>query len=176
MPRIAPIDPATATGYAKEVFEGPLKGKTFNIFKSMATSRAVLEMYLSASGALNHATLSAREREMIQLAIGQANNCGYCSAAHTAISHGMGMADAQIIEARKGAMVDSKLNALVKFALNIHEKRGTVSDNDVQQFLAAGYTQAQIGEVVACYSLAIFTNYFNHVNDTPLDFPPASAI
>ncbi len=176
MARIQAVNPATATGRAKEVFEGPLKGKHFNIFKAMAASPAGLDFYLGMAGALGKATLNEKEREVIQLAIGEANNCGYCAAAHTLIGKGAGLTDAQTIEARRGHLADAKLQALAHFALSIHEKKGHVNDTDVGAFKAAGYTDAAVVEVVAVYALAVFTNYFNHVNDTPLDFPAAPAI
>lgn len=176
MGRIKPVDPATATGRAKEIFEGPLKGKAFNIFKAMASSPAALDVYLGMSGALSHAGISAKEREAIQLAIGEANNCGYCVAAHTVIGKGAGLTDAQTIEARRGHVEDAKLGALVRFAVAIHEKRGFVSDADVAAFKNAGYTDGNIAEVIATYALALYTNYFNHVNGTEVDFPAVAAI
>ena len=176
MPRIAPIDPATATGKAKEIFAGPLAGKHFNIFKSMAASPAVLEVYLGMAGALKHAHLSAAEQEVIQLAIGQANNCQYCLSAHTAIGKSVGLSEAQTIAARRGSLTDPKHQALARFALAIQEKRGLVSDADLASFKGAGYTDAHVAEVVAVYALAVLTNTFNHVNQTAVDFPPAPAI
>jgi uncharacterized peroxidase-related enzyme len=176
MPRIAPINPATATGRAKEIFDGPLAGKHFNIFKSMAAGPASLDAYLALSGAVSKGELSAKEREVVQLAVGEATNCGYCVSAHTAIGKSVGLSEPQTIEARRGKLADAKLDALAKFALSIHEKKGHVSDADVNAFKHAGYTDGQVAEVVANYALAIYTNYFNHVNDTPVDFPPAPKI
>jgi uncharacterized peroxidase-related enzyme len=163
-------------GKAKEIFEGPLKGKHFNIFRSMASSPAVLEAYLGMSGALNTTTLSAKEREVVQLAVSEANRCEYCVAAHTVIGKGAGLSEGATVEARRGKMADPKLNALTRFALTIHEKKGAITEKDAQDFVSAGFTQAQMGEVVAVYSLAVFTNYFNHVNQTPLDFPSPPAL
>lgn len=176
MPRLAPIDPTKATGRAKEIFEGPLKGKHFNIFKSMANSPAALDVYLGMAGALSKASLSDKEREVVQLAVGEANNCGYCLAAHTAIGKGAGLTELQTIEARRGTLADARLNALAKFALALHEKRGFVSDADVAAFHEAGFSPAHLAEVVATYALAVYTNYFNHVNQTPVDFPLAPKI
>ena len=176
MSRIAPIDPTKATGRVKEIFDGPLKGKHFNIFKSMAASPAALDVYLGMAGALSKASLSEKEREVVQLAVGEANNCGYCVAAHTAIGKGAGLSEAQTIEARRGTLADARLNGLAKFALTLQEKRGFVSDADVAAFKAAGFADAHLAEVVACYALAVYTNYFNHVNQTPVDFPMAAKI
>jgi uncharacterized peroxidase-related enzyme len=176
MARLTSIEPASATGRTKELFEGPLKGKTFNIFKAMGNSPAALDAYLGLSGALAKGVLTPAEREVIQLTIGQANNCGYCVAAHTAIGKMSGLSEAQTIEARRGHLADPKLNALARFALAVHEKKGFVSDQDVSAFKAAGYGDGAVAEVIAVYALAIYTNYFNHVNDTPVDFPAAAKI
>ncbi|MFA6046906.1 MAG: carboxymuconolactone decarboxylase family protein [Phycisphaerales bacterium] len=176
MSRITPIDPKTATGKAKEIFDGPMKGKEFNIFKSMAASPAALETYVVLSGTLAKGQLSPKEREVIQLTVGEANNCGYCVAAHTMMGKGAGLSEDQTVEARRGHLKDSKLDALAKFALALHEKKGFVSDGDFQAFTAAGYTPAHAAEVLANYSLALYTNYFNHMNNTPVDFPAAPKI
>lgn len=173
MNRLNLIDPSAATGKAQELFQGPLKGKHFNIFKAMANSPAALQAYLGFSGALHHAALSPKEQEIIQLAVGEANGCDYCLAAHTAIGKSLGLSDDQTKRARAGLPGDSKLDALVTFVRALHEKHGHVADTDLQAFRSAGYGDAHIAEVVASYALATFTNYFNHVNQTAVDFPPA---
>jgi len=177
MPRIPLVDPATAPEGSKAIFEGPLKGKHLNIFKAMGNSPAVLNVYLGMAGSLAKASLSSKEQEAIQLAIGQANDCGYCLAAHTKIGMGAGLTEAQTLEARRGSMPsDAKLDALVKFARALHEKRGHVGDAEVEALRGAGYTDAQVAEAVASYALAHFTNVFNHVAATPIDFPEAKPI
>jgi uncharacterized peroxidase-related enzyme len=177
MSRLKAVDPAAATGRAKEIFEGPLKGKHFNIFKGLANAPAALDAYLALSGALKNASLSPKEQEVVQLAVAQANACQYCLAAHTAIAKGAGLSDAQTLGARRGHVEgDPKLDALARFAAAIFEKRGSVSDNDLAAFRKAGYGDQAIAEVVASYALAIFTNTFNHLNQTAVDFPTPPAL
>ncbi|MEO0715481.1 MAG: carboxymuconolactone decarboxylase family protein [Planctomycetota bacterium] len=177
MPRLPAVDPATATGRTKEIFEGPLKGKHFNIFKAMANSPAALDAYLGLAGALGNANLSAKEQEVIHLAIGNANNCDYCQAAHTAIGKMVGLTDEQTVAARRGTIDDdAKLNALAAFALAIHEKRGFIDDEDLAAFKSAGYTDAHVPEVLATYALATYTNFFNHVAETEIDFPVVAGV
>lgn len=176
MSRLPLVDPKSATGRVKEIFEGPLKGKNFNIFRAMANSPAALDAYLGLSSALSHSGLSAKEREVIQLTIGQQNDCGYCVAAHTAIGKMVGLTEEQTVEARRGKLSDAKLAALSKFALTIHEKRGFATADDVTAFKAAGYSDGNVAEVIATYALAIYTNYFNHVNETPIDFPAVAKL
>ncbi len=176
MGRLKTIDPATAQGPVKEIFDGPLQGKHLNIFKALGNSPAALNTYLGIAGALSEASLNAAEREVIQLAIGEANGCDYCTAAHTKIAQGAGLTEEQTIEARRGSLSDDRLNAIAQFALAIHEKKGFVSDEDVNSFKEAGFDDGHIAEVVATYALAVFTNYFNHVNETEVDFPAAAAV
>lgn len=177
MPRITAVEPSTATGRAKEIFEGPLKGKHFNLFKSMAANPAVLDFYLALGGAQEKFGLNAKEREAIQLAISEANSCGYCSAAHTAIGKMVGLSEGQTKAARAGtASGDAKLDALVHFAKTLHAKRGFIDDHDVAAFTKAGYKPEHMGEVIAVYATITFTNFFNHVNQTAVDFPAAPAL
>ncbi len=176
MGRLRSIDPEQAEGRVREIFEGPLKGKAFNIFKAMANSPAVLDMYLGVAGALGKASLSDAEREVIQLAIAQANECTYCLGAHTQIAKGAGLSEEQTVQARRAQMDDPRLHAIATFARAIHDKRGWVDDEDVQRFREAGFDDGHIAEVVATYAMAMFTNYFNHVNQTEPDFPPAPEI
>ncbi|MCB9845950.1 MAG: carboxymuconolactone decarboxylase family protein [Phycisphaeraceae bacterium] len=176
MARLNVVDPAGATGRAREIFDGPLKGKHFNLFKAMANSGAVLDAYLGMSGPLGKGALSAKEHEVVQLAVGSANNCDYCQAAHTAIGKMAGLSEGQTIEARRGTLSDARLDALANFALALHEKRGHVSDDDLTRVRGAGFTDAHIAEAVGSYALAVFTNYFNHVNQTEVDFPAPPAV
>ena len=177
MPRLNTVDPSAATGRARELFDGPLKGKHFNIFKAMANSPAVLDTYLAMSAELSKASLSAKEQEVIQLAVGRANDCGYCQAAHTAIGKGAGLSEEQTVQARRGRVEDDpRLEALARFALALHEKRGFVSDDDLNAFKGAGFDDGAVGEVIAVYALATLTNYFNHVNQTEVDFPEPSPV
>ena len=177
MPRLQTIEPASATGAVKEIFDGPLAGKHFNIFKAMANSQAALQMYLNMNMALANSELSDAEKETIQLVVGQANGCNYCVAAHTALGKQAGLSESQTLEARRGEVSgDPKLRALSRFAAAINEKKGWVSDEDIETFRDAGYGDGAVAEVVAVYALAIYTNIFNHVNETPVDFPAAPAL
>ena len=177
MSRLKTIDPNKAEGRAKELFDGPLKGKHLNIFKGMANSPAALDAYLALSGALAKGELSEKEREVVQLAVGQENACDYCMAAHTMIGKNAGLSEQQTIGARRGKIDDDKkLDALTRFSKTLHEKKGNVAENDIKSFKDAGYTDGAIAEVVANYALATYTNYFNHLNETPVDLPEAPSI
>lgn len=177
MSRLNVVDPASATGPVKEIFDGPLQGKHLNIFKSMGNSPAALNFYLAGSGALKDAGLSSKEQEVVQLVFAQGNGCDYCQAAHTHMGKGAGLSEDQTVAARAGRdLGDAKLNAVAKFATALHEKRGNVGDDDISAFKNAGYDDGHIAELVASAALATYTNYFNHVNQTTVDLPAPPAV
>lgn len=176
MPRLNTIDPANATGKAKELFDGPLKGKHLNIFKGMANSPAGLQAYLGMSGALAEGSLSGAEREIIALVTAQQNDCDYCLAAHTHIGKDAGLSEAQTVEARRGEMDDAKYNALATFTKALLDKKGFADEGDLSAFKSVGYDDGDVVEVIASVALNFYTNYFNHVNGTDVDLPTPPAL
>lgn len=178
MSRIQTIDPKQATGKAKDLLNGvhAKLGMTPNLMRVMANSPAVLEAYLQFSGSLGQGVLRATTREQLALAVAQANACDYCLSAHSAIGKTVGLTTEQIRDARRGSSVDGKSNAILQLAIQLVDKRGLVSDDDLAATRDAGVTDAEIAEVVANTALNLFTNYFNHVAETEVDFPAAEKL
>lgn len=175
MSRFHQIAPESATGKAKELLDA-VKGKLGlvpNMTRAMANAPAVLNGYLQLSGALGQGTLPAKTREQIALVVGQANGCDYCLAAHSTIGKMVGLTADQIRDSRHGTAIDPKADALIRFARKVVDSKGRVSDGDLQDVRDAGFDDGAIAEVVANVALNIFTNYFNHVADTDIDFPKA---
>jgi uncharacterized peroxidase-related enzyme len=176
--RFKAIHPESATGKAKDLL-GAVNaqlGLVPNMMRAMANAPAVLEGYLHLSGALDKGKLSARTREQLALAVGQANRCDYCVAAHAAIGATVGLTADQIRDSRLGTAVDSRVDALIRFARKLVDARGRVTDRDLEAVRAAGFDDGAIAEVVAQVALNLFTNYFNHVAGTDIDFPRAPAL
>jgi uncharacterized peroxidase-related enzyme len=175
MSRFITINPESATGKTKDLFDSinTKLGMVPNMMRVMANAPAVLEGYLQLSGTLGKGSLPAKAREQIALAVSQANECDYCLAAHSAIGKMVGLSADQIRDSRLGAAVDPKIDALIRFARKLVDNRGQVSNEDVQDVRAAGFEDGVIAEVVANVALSIFTNYFNNVAETDIDFPKA---
>lgn len=178
MPRIKtvnqpPVGSKTATLFA--AVEKKL-GKVPNMMRAMANSPAVLEAYLGFSNTLNQGVLSARLREQIALAVGDANDCQYCLAAHTALGELAGLNGDEIIASRRGESADAKVATALAFARTLVRAHGNVADVDVQRLRRAGFDDAAVAEIVACVALNLFTNYFNHVAATEIDFPEVAPL
>lgn len=173
MARIQPISYEESTGRVKELLTGVKQtlGMTPNMMKTMAQSPAVLEAYLNFSAALGGGSLDAKLREQIALVSAEVNGCGYCAAAHTAIGKMTGLGEDAILAARKGHSIDARTNAALQFARNVIVNRGEVSDADWQAVKDLGFSDGEISEIIASIALNIFTNYFNLIASTDIDFP-----
>ncbi len=172
MARIIAVDHDSAEGKAKDLLDAVKKQIGFapNLMKTLAHSTTALESYLNFSGALG-TTLNAKLREELSLVTAEENGCGYCASAHTAIGKMVGLTDEQTLAARAGNGDDAKNDAAVKFAKAILEKRGSVSNDEVSAVKAAGFSDGEIAEIVGHVALNVFTNYFNNVAQTEIDFP-----
>ena len=177
MPRLKRLEKTDGDSKARQMMEELDKNKKLlNIFRGMANSPAVLDAYLKFSGALKDGRLDARTRAAIALAVGQANRCEYCLSANNAIGKGAGLDDVAIRDARLGRSPDQKTAAAITLAKRLVENKGVVSDADVSAARSAGLDDGEVAEVVANVALAVFTNYFNNLNQTEVDFPQKLAL
>lgn len=144
-----------------------------NLISTMAVSPAVAEAYLAFSQKLSTGVLDSTVRERIALTVAQAHGCDYCLAAHTMLGSRAGLSAAEVDRARRADAQDSSVAALLRFAAKLVSNRGRVEDQDVNELRAHGHSDAAIAEVVAHVALNTFTNFFNHVAATEVDFPAA---
>jgi uncharacterized peroxidase-related enzyme len=147
-----------------------------NLFRLVAVSPAALEGYIGLSGALGKGQLPAATRERIALAVAEINGCDYCLSAHTYLGRNVAkLDDAEITANRNGASNDMKADAAVRFAVKVTTLRGHISSEDFAAVKAAGYTDAQVIEIVQHVALNSWTNYINSVGETEIDFPVVQA-
>jgi uncharacterized peroxidase-related enzyme len=146
---------------------------------AFAQSPIAFNAWATLFGSLSKA-LDVKTRDSIGLAVSEVNGCNYCLAVHSYTAEHMAkLAADEIILARRGHATDPKRNAAVQFARKVTETRGQVSDADLKAVRDAGYTDANIMEIVALVTMYSLTNFFNNVFDHDIDFPavtPAGAI
>ena len=177
MPRLKALETAEAEPKAKALLDSVQKkmGMTPNLMRTMANSPAVLEAYLGFTNALGAGVLSPKLREQIALTVSELNGCRYCLSAHTALGKMVGLGDEEIADSRRVEAPDRKTEAVLQFARKVVSERGWVSDGDVATVRAVGTSDTEIAEVVAHVAVNIFSNYFNHVAGTEVDFPEVEA-
>lgn len=173
MPRLNTINPETAQGKAKLLLDGVQKsmGMTPNIMRMLANSPAALEAYLGLMKSLSGASIDAKTREAIALVTSGINGCEYCASAHTAIGKMAGLSSEETQANLHGRSSEPTRAAALRFAEAIVEKQGWVNDHDLNQVREAGFGDAGISEIVATVAMTIFSNYFNHIAETEVDFP-----
>ena len=141
-----------------------------NLFATFAESPAALEGTLALDAALEKGTLSKVERQLVKIAVSRENGCTYCVAAHSTLA-GMLKARPEVITAvRTGVAVpDAKLDALISFARAVVREKGFTGEEAIADFLAAGFTKAQVLEVVGVVAVKTFDNYVHALTKAPLD-------
>lgn len=174
MSTLPAIDPATATGRAADLLATVQSrfGVTPAMARVMANSPALLKGWLDLSAALNTGTIPAATRNLIALAVAQANECSYCLSIHSYLGEHVAHLDSVVItDARTARSDDPKTAAILAFAVAVNDGRGSVTEADVAAARDAGLTDSEIAETVGHVSVNVLTNYFNKTAGTDIDFP-----
>ncbi|BDC45173.1 carboxymuconolactone decarboxylase family protein [Paraburkholderia terrae] len=154
-------------------------GFTPTMMATFAQSPIAFNAWATLLGSLSK-TLDVKTRDSIGLAVSEVNACNYCLTVHSFTAQHMAkLQPEEIILARKGHATDPQRNAAVQFARRVIETRGQVADADLKEVRDAGYTDANVMEIVALVAMYSLTNFFNNVFDPEKDFPavtPAGSI
>ena len=164
----------TADSITGEILSATQKkmGMVPNMYAGMANNPALLEGYVAAYTSFrNNSGFTPPEQEVVFLSVAYENNCDYCMAAHSFVGDKMTNVPTDVTDAIRNntEISDAKYSALSRFARTMTVKRGNPSQEDIDNFLSAGYTQNHILGVIAGIGVKTMSNYFNHVFDTPLD-------
>ena len=165
MARIEPIELEQATGKAKDLLDelATRGGEPGPMVRAMANAPALLRGYLDLNRAMKRTHLDRRIVERINLAVHEWLACDYCLVAHTRAARQLGLSDADIELARQGTATDPKMAAIVAYGQQIIAAPGEVTDTQIEQLRAHGYTDEQIAEVVGLVALQLLTGAFNLV-------------
>lgn len=141
-----------------------------NVFAVMATAPQVLRAFVELNQGFSESSLTPVQREIVQIAASVENTCGYCVAGHTAFAASQGVDEKVVAAVRNGVAIgDPKLQALHAFVLSVVGERGRLDPAVVEQFLAAGYSVAQMHEVILGICVKFFSNLTANLFGLPLD-------
>lgn len=174
-----PANPESAPAQSTPMLEAVQKqlGSVPNMFRIIANSPAALEGFLGLNGALGNGVLDPATRERIALAVAEINGCDYCLAAHSYLGANIAkLSDNEMQSNRRGTSTDAKAAAAIEFVVEVVNARGAVSEASLQLVRDAGYSDAEIVEIVVHVALNTLTNYVNKVLDTDVDFPVVQAL
>lgn len=167
------IDPETAVGQAAELLSDTRRqlGRVPNLYRAMANSPKALAAYLAFRGALQGGTLDVAMTERIALQVAQLNDCDYCVAAHFFRGQKIGLSPDELNAVRVSRHEDPKIHAALSFIVTLVKNQGALDDAARADIFAHGWTESEVGEIVAHVALNVFSNYFKHVAQPSLDFP-----
>lgn len=164
----------TADARARAVLEKAHKQVGFipNMYANMVHSPAVLDTYLDGYAAFRKDSgFTPVEQEVVFLVISRENGCEYCVSAHSFLADKASGVPTEVTDAiRDGQpLSDAKLQALADFTRTMVNSRGLPGRAQVEGFLAAGYSERQILEIVLAIAVKTLSNYSNHLFHTALD-------
>ena len=162
----------TAPEASRETLEATGKKYGFvpNLFGVLAESPTAVQAYAAINKALEQSALSPVEQQVVALTVSATNDCAYCVGAHCAVAQMVHMPEGILLELRdQQPLSDRKLNALRTLVLSMMRHRGWVPEEDLEHFVAAGYTRRHVLDVITLLALKTLSNYANHIAQTPLD-------
>lgn len=147
-----------------------------NFLKIFANSPAALRAFLGLYLIAEEGDLEHKTRERIALSIAEQNACEYCVSAHTAIGRKAGLSNAEIESNRLGASQEAKAAAAVKLARSLVANMGEVSTAELIAARQAGYSDAEIVEIITHVGLNILTNLIGKASRVEIDFPKVTLL
>jgi len=141
-----------------------------NLIATFGNSPAVLEGYLSLESAWGKCSLGAIERQVILLTASVENKCTYCIALHASTLKGMGFGGKSVKAIRHGEQLgEARLDALVDLTRELVAGRGLVAERTKERFMAAGYNEVAVMEVLVGVALKTISNYLDHLAPISID-------
>ncbi len=176
MSRITTITNETATPEQAALFEAIQAqiGMVPNFLKVFANSPAALRAFLGLHSIANEGSIDLPTRERIALALAQQNSCEYCLSAHSAIGKKAGLDNSEINANRSGSSNDSKAAVAVKLARSLAEHSGDITTAELIEARNAGYSDADIVEIITHVGMNILTNILGKASRVEIDFPKVS--
>lgn len=174
MQQLQPVSSGTADQAQGQILGTAMKQVGFipNMYANMVNVPAVLDTYLHGYAQFrSDSGLTPAEQEVVFLAISKVNSCTYCTAAHSMIADKVSKVPAPVLDAIRAcvAIPDTKLAALFDFVTAMTVSRGRPSNEAAQAFLAQGYTEKHMMNIVLAIAVKTLSNYSNHLFGTELD-------
>jgi len=173
MSRINLVTDAQANDEQKALYEAIQTqiGMVPNFLKVFANSPPALRAFLGLHSIASEGSLDPQTRERIALGLAEQNVCEYCVSAHSAIGRKAGLSSTEIEANRAGSSEDAKAAAAVKFARSLSENYGEVSTSELLDVRTAGYSDADIVEIVTHVGMNVLTNILSKASRVEIDFP-----
>jgi alkylhydroperoxidase family enzyme len=141
-----------------------------NIAGVMATSPVLINSLVGLFGNVHGGSFTEPQIQAVLLTDAVTNAAEWAVAFHTALALKEGLDPADVQAIREGRLPkDVNLAALSALAKTMIEKRGRLDEQDINRFLAAGFSKDHLLEVIAIIAASTITNYTASITKPPLD-------
>ena len=147
---------------------------TPNLFRLMAISPDTLAAFVGLQGALAK-TMDGKTIEAMGMAVSEGSGCEYCLQSHAFLGLRLKLDAEELALNRQGTSRDPKRAAAVRFAGRIADTRGKVSNSDLADIRAAGFSDPEIVAIPGLVAQFLMTNFMNNIAQTELDIPLPAA-
>jgi uncharacterized peroxidase-related enzyme len=141
-----------------------------NLAAAISNSPKLVTAFAAVFQQVHSSSLTEQEIQIVLLTDAVTNSCAYAVAFHTALAlkEGVSSEETDAIRARLVPR-GRRFSALSTLAKKLIEKRGHMSEQELDAFLAAGFTTEQILEVITVVAASTITNYAGSIASPPLE-------
>jgi alkylhydroperoxidase family enzyme len=143
-----------------------------NIAAAIAHSPKLINSLVGVFQQVHSSSLTEPEIQIVLLTDAVANSSTYAVAFHTALALQQGVSSEETGAIRERRVpANKRFAALSSLAKTLIEKRGRLSEQELDSFTAAGFTKEQVLEVIAIVAASTITNYAGSITNPPLEDP-----
>jgi alkylhydroperoxidase family enzyme len=143
-----------------------------NLPAVIANSPKLINSLVGLFGQVHSPGLSEAENQIVLLTDAVTNSSTYAVAFHTALALQQGISSEETTAIRDRRLpTDKRFAALSKLAKTLIEKRWHLSEQELDSFIATGFTKEQVFEVIAIVAASTITNYAGTIANPPLEDP-----
>ena len=141
-----------------------------NLPAVIANSPKLINALVGLFAQVHSPGLSEAENQIVLLTDAVTNSSAYAVAFHTTLAIQQGIRSEETSAIREGHLPkDKRYAALSNLAKTLIEKRGHLSEQELDSFIAAGFTKEQVLEVIAIVAASTITNYTGTIANPPLE-------
>lgn len=170
---LEPLDPQSAPDASRDVMNS-LQGESGflpNLYRVLAHSPSALRAYAALNKLVHDTALSPAEQQVVMLAASREHRSDYSLAMHSSNARGAGLDEEELDALRESYEIpaNERHEALRRFTQRVVMRRGRLEEDDIDAFLAAGFEESHILDVILAVAMKNLSDYTDHVANIPID-------
>jgi alkylhydroperoxidase family enzyme len=141
-----------------------------NVAATMAENPVLLNGFIGSFGNFHGGSFNECEKQILLLTNAVIFQCHWTIAAQSTFALEYGVPEGDVLAIRAGKLpMDPKYAALSALSRTLIEKKGNITDTDIERFTSSGYSQVQVFEVILSIGISTMTATVTNVAGTPVE-------